>query len=148
MTAVPADNVELQMVVANALYRVGQTQAKDRPTTLQALDVGAEAFLTVLKNARRNDDAAHNYEYVVKMREELTRNRRKPGLPVAEPGTPLGRPGAVAKNKTGDAFKVYVPLESEEREEADAAAKKLQGPKNPDPSGGNAGKAPPKGRKG
>jgi hypothetical protein len=53
VTAVPADNIGLQLVVANAVYRTGETRATDRPSLLQALDAGIAAYANVLKNAYR-----------------------------------------------------------------------------------------------
>jgi hypothetical protein len=41
VTAVAADNVGLQFVTANAVYRAGQTRAKDRQTTMQAIDAAS-----------------------------------------------------------------------------------------------------------
>ena len=122
VSGVPADNIELQLVVANAVYRGGQALAKDRQTTLQALDAGIQAYLTVLKNATRQEDAAYNYEYLVRLRDDILKGRRKPGLRV-EPNDPHGRAGAPPENRDVSKFKIYIPLESEEREKAGEAGK-------------------------
>lgn len=133
VAGVAEDNVALQLVVANAVYRTRQTQAKDKQTTLEALDSGILGYLTVLKNAGRQEDAAYNYEYLVRLREELLKGRRKPGLvSVEETTSPHGRAGAPPEQETDGEFKVYVPLESDER----------------DMSGGKSGKATPIQRKG
>ena len=128
--AIAPDNVELQLVVANAVYRTGQAQAKDRRTTLQALDAGINAYFTVLKNAKRHEDAAYNYEYLVRLRADVDKGRRKPELSRALNG-PLGRPGIVPPQDSNMGnFKILVPLDSQELK------------------AGQAGKALPKGRKG
>jgi hypothetical protein len=134
VAGLPQDNVALQLVVANAVYRTAQVQAKDKQTTIEALDNGILAYLTVLKNATRQEDAAHNYEYLVRLREDILKGRRKPGpLGAAEPNSQHGRAGAPPEQNTDSSeFKIYVPLEADER----------------DMSGGKAGKAAPIQRKG
>ena len=127
---VPLDNLELQLVVANAVYRTGQAQAKDRQTTAQALDAGIAAYLTVLKNAARQEDAAYNYEYLVRLRDDIAKGRRKAPPPLDLSG-PNGRPGNPPV-KTKDDFKIYIPL----------------GPDDLDTTGAAAGKAAPIKRKG
>lgn len=117
------ENVPLQLVVANAVFRNAQAGAKDKQTTLQALDAGITAYVAVLKNTTRVEDAAYNYEYLLRLRDEVDKGRRKPGLP-EEPVGPLGSPGSfpAAEGKMQD-FKTFIPLESDERKDAGAAAK-------------------------
>jgi hypothetical protein len=131
VTAVANDNLGLQLVTANAVFRAGQARAKDRPTTMQALDSGINAYLTVLKNAKRHEEAAYNLEYLVRLRDDIEKGRRKPTFPPPPLG-PLGALGFPTKELTDTkTFKLYVPLDQEERNKV-----------------GNAGKATPKPRKG
>jgi hypothetical protein len=128
----PEDNVDLQFLVANAVYRHGVTRAQDRAALLAALDAGISGYLRVLANAVRHHDAAYNYEYLLRVRDEIERGRRKPG-PLPEPDSPHGRGGAPQKRADMRQFKVYVPLDSKEIEKG---------------RGAEAGKAPPIKRKG
>lgn len=122
VSAVAADNVQLQLIVANAVYRTGIAEAKDRPTTLQALDAGINAYLAVLKNATHEEDAAYNYEYLTRLRDEVDKGRRKPGeLAMKGPNGAEGAPPTL-ESTLGD-FKIYIPLESEERQDQGAAGK-------------------------
>ena len=133
VASVPADNIELQLVVANALYRSRQALAKDRQTTLEVLDNGIQAYDTVLKNASRQEDAAYNYEYLVRLRDELLKGRRKAGLP-APPNAPQGEPGGPPEAEFDlSKFQIIIPLDSGERETIEA---------------GKAGKGDPIRRKG
>jgi hypothetical protein len=131
VSALPADNIDLQFVAASAAYRKLQATAKDRNSTLVAIDGGINAYTTVLKNAGRHEEAAYNVEYLVRLRDDVDKGRRKPGFP--EPlMTELGALGFPAKDIANtEGFKVLVPLDSEERNKV-----------------GNAGKAIPKPRKG
>src|SRR5688500_15006032 len=69
VSAVDETNVDLQMVVANAAFRVGPTRAKDREGLIRALEESASGYLTVLKNDTWHEDAAYNYEYVIRLRD-------------------------------------------------------------------------------
>jgi hypothetical protein len=130
VSAIPNDNVELQFVVANAVYRAGVARAKDRSSTLAALDAAINANIVVLKNAKRHDDAAYNLEFLVRLRDDVEKGRRRPGNPLmfSAHGS-MGFPAPELKDSPD--FKLLVPLDNEERNKM-----------------GNAGKAVPKPRKG
>src|ERR1051325_7316669 len=66
-----SENIGLQMVAANAGYRAGRLQAKDKQATIQAVEAGMQSYLGVLKNAAHNEDAAYNYEYLARLKDEL-----------------------------------------------------------------------------
>ena len=116
------ENIDLQEVVANALYRSGRLDAKDRQKTLQAVDASMQAYVGVLKSARRQEDAAYNYEYLVRLRNELMQGRGSFRLPPGF-GDPNGSAGSLLE--PGDAGKsnIYVPLEKDERDKAGGAGK-------------------------
>lgn len=128
--AVPGDNIALQAVVADSVYRSGQARAKDRDSALKALDAGIEGYLTVLKNATRHEAAAYNYEFLIRLRDDVEKGRRKADLSAMKPDGAFGRSGAVIEAGSPAQFKVLVPLTSTERDKAEA------------------GKAPPLKRKG
>ena len=133
VAAVGDDNVELQLVVANAAYRLGQGRSKDKAATMKALEEAAAGYLTVLKNNTWHTDAAFNYEYIVRLRDELAKGKQPPQPPKDQSEeSDNGESGAPSPATTSKGFQIYIPLE--------------QGEKNP--SGGEAGKAAPKERKG
>lgn len=117
---VQADNVGLQLVVANAVYRDGRKRAKDRQTTLQILSDSIQAYSTVLKNATREDDAAYNYEYLVRLRNEFLDGRANT-LPPGELVDLNGTPGRSPAGEDLSKFKIYIPLAPQERNAAGAA---------------------------
>jgi hypothetical protein len=131
VAAIPPDNVDLQVIVANAVYRARRAEAKDRESSIEALNSAISAYATALKNSRRREDAAFNYEYLVRLRDEFEKERRKPELTAGQEENPFGR-AAAPFTRSGDTskFKVLVPLESSE------------------PSESGAGKAAPMKRKG
>jgi hypothetical protein len=130
VAAVDEHHPELQLIVANAAFRAGQRRASDRESLVQALDEAASGFLTVLKNDPRSEDAAFNYEYVSRLRDDVARGRRPPN-PQAEQND-FGESGAPARATGQQPFKIYVPLQGDEK----------------NPEGGDAGKASARERKG
>lgn len=128
--AVEPENVALRLVVANSAYRDGQGRAEGTAATLQMLDESIANYLAVLGGDTWDEHAAYNYEYLLRVRDELARGRRKALPPPPEEDASLGAVGAPAETST-KGFEIYIPLEGEERNEA-----------------AEAGKAAPKGRKG
>lgn len=129
---VPADNIDLQFLVANSVYRDAAARATDKATTIAALDAGISAYLTVLKNAARHHDASYNYEYLSRLRDDIEQGRRK-ATPPPEPKSPQGRTGGAPTQEELGKFKVYIPLDQREIEQG---------------KGGAPGKAAPIKRKG
>ena len=122
--AVASDNSALQLIVADAVYRNGQAQSKDKETTMQALDAGINAYLAVLKNTARQEDAAFNYEYLIRLRDEVDKGKRKPGpgeLVLKGPDGAAGTPPTI--DSTMSDFKIYIPLETQERQDQGVAGK-------------------------
>jgi type II secretory pathway pseudopilin PulG len=131
VAAVDESNAALQLVVANAAFRAGLSRAKERAETLQSLNEAVNGYAIVLKNDTWNEDAAHNYEYVVRLRDDIAKGRRPP-TPQPEQGADLGEGGAPSPSTTTKGFEIYIPLEGNERT----------------PASGEAGKAEAKQRKG
>jgi hypothetical protein len=129
---VDESNVELQLVVANAAFRFGQGQAKDRDSMIQALNDAASGYSTVLRNETWHEDGAYNYEYIIRLRDEISRGRRPPVPQEQEGAADLGEQGAPSPDTSLKGFQIYIPLEGNERT----------------PEGGEAGKAGEKQRKG
>ena len=126
--SVAQDNTDLQLVVANAVYRNAQPKMKDKESTLAALDQGIAAYVAVLKNSPRNEDAAFNFEYLVRLRDEIDKGKRKPGpqeMVLKGPDGAAGAPPQIDSSMSD--FKIYIPLESQERQDQGVAGKAAPG---------------------
>ena len=126
--SVAQDNTELQLVIANAVYRTAQSRMKDKESTIAGLDQGIAAYVAVLKNAPRNEDAAFNFEYLVRLRDEVDKGKRKPGpqeLVLKGPDGAAGAPPQIDSSMSD--FKIYIPLESQERQDQGVAGKAAPG---------------------
>ena len=72
---------ELQILAANALYRVAQHGPQDKTAVLKNLDTAIRAYAEALRSGNDRPDTAYNYELAVRLREEIGSGRRKGGLP-------------------------------------------------------------------
>lgn len=130
--AVENEPVDLQMLVANGAYRAGQVKAAKTDQTkgdgkdaaLQTLQEAIGGYLTVLKGPVWDERAAYNYEFLVRVREELAKGKRKemPPPPEEQDGS-NGEAGAPFEPTNTKAFEVYIPLEEGERNKASEAGK-------------------------
>ena len=76
--------------------------AATTPATVQAIDAGIAAQLAVLKNSERNEDAAFNYEYLLRLRAArgAQENRgRRGGDEAGEEKTTHGQPGGAPQRE-------------------------------------------------
>jgi hypothetical protein len=139
VAAVDEANVPMQFVVANAVFRdtlaksmtaKPTTASADRAALVQALDEAASGFMTVLKSEQFHEDSAFNYEFTVRLRDQVAKGQRPPAQQAEN--ADLGESGAPSPATSAEGFEIYVPLESDEKT----------------PAGGDAGKTSPRDRKG
>jgi len=127
--AVEGEPVDLQMLVANGAYRAGQVKAATqggagKDASMQTLQEAIGGYLTVLKGPAWDERAAYNYEFLVRVREDIAKGRRKqlPPPPEEQNGS-NGEAGAPFEPTNTKAFEVYIPLEEAERNKASEAGK-------------------------
>jgi hypothetical protein len=126
----PADP-ETLLLAANAAYRTSAPQSADKKAAVQRLDTVIQAYADVMRKAPSLSDAAYNYEYVTRLRDQLAkanpRNAKdaKKG-PVAPPDVSVdlptgptihGRPGGPPEGTAMSDFKTVTPMRYDEREE-------------------------------
>src|SRR5262249_11973725 len=68
-----------RVLAANAGFRASQREASDRQATLSRLDAAIKTYTELLKKNGTDADAAYNYEYVVRLRDTLS--KAKPQAP-------------------------------------------------------------------
>jgi hypothetical protein len=122
--AVDTSNPDLQLIVAHAAFRSGQSRATDRVTTMQALDEAIASYATVLKGETWSDTAAYDYEFLMRARDDLARGRRRTAATREEKNGSLGQAGEPAKSSSDSKkFQIYVPLDGRERTKSGEAGK-------------------------
>ena len=112
------DNTALQLVAANVVYRTAVGAAKDRAALVEAIDRSLGAYRSVLRNAASNEDAAYNYEYLVRLRAQVTGGARRATAPAAPDGSsPHGVRGGPPRERQSEPFEILVPQDKDTPEE-------------------------------
>jgi hypothetical protein len=128
---------QLLLVGANAEFRASQ-HAGDRAETLRLLDRVVKTYGDVLRSDA-SPDVSYNYEYVVRLRENLARAKNAPlrkddmraaAKTSAEAASDLptgptlhGKPGGPPKGTDMSQFKIVIPKRGEERKDNPEAGK-------------------------
>lgn len=119
LAGIPPENVDLQLIAANAAYRKSQPAAKDRTNTLRALDAAINAYVAVLRNAGADEAAAYNYEYLARVREDIDKGRRSADLTERAADGPAGEQGgAPPQDSDKRDLKILIPLDPSEMDKA------------------------------
>ena len=121
-------------VAANASYRSGQRESGDRQAMLRRLDTSLKSYTDVLKKNPGSADAAYNYEFIIRLRDTVSKSKPAPagkredpakaapkitGVQMAgdlpEGRTVHGDPGAPPPNTDMTQFKMHIPIRPDER---------------------------------
>jgi len=121
---------ELLLLAANAAYRTSAPQSKETKAVVARLETVVQAYADVIRKAPNLTDAAYNYEFVVKLRDQIAKGPQKgakekkgPVMPPDEsvdlPTGPTihGRPGGPPEGESMSDFKTVTPMRYDEREE-------------------------------
>jgi hypothetical protein len=123
-------------LAADAAYRSGQREGGDRQAMLRRLDAALKSYADLLKKSAGNADAAYNYEYIIRLRDTISKSRpvppgkredparapQKPAPGVVMAGdlpdgrTLHGDPGAPPPNTDMSQFKMHIPIRPDERQ--------------------------------
>lgn len=120
---------DILLTAANAAFRASQREiAAPQQDQVQRLDGVLQAYASVLKASPRHADAAYNYEFVSRVRDEVA--SRVPGKTAPTPAVAVrvrsgdlpegntihGRPGGPPPEAKAEEFQVIAPMEYGDRE--------------------------------
>ena len=120
-------DADILLAAANASFRSAQRDSAVGPAAVQQLDGVLHAYAAAMK-ASPNKDAAYNYEYVTRMRDQVAhspqgRIARSPGSNGLVMGGDLpagptihGGPGAPPPDAKTEEFQTIMPMEYGDRE--------------------------------
>lgn len=122
-------DAEVLLAAANAAFRTQERERGAGAAQVQRLDGVLQAYVAVLKAAPKHRDAAYNYEYVSRLRDQVARSGGKPvkELPrtAAAPRKPddlpagptvHGRPGGPPPDMKAEEMDVIAPMNYGDRE--------------------------------
>jgi len=124
------------VVAANANFRSGQREGADRQAMLKRLDAALKSYTEVLKKNPGSADAAYNYEFIVRLRDSVSKSkppasgqkREDPAKAVQkltgivmsgdlpEGRTVHGDPGNPPPGADMTQFKMHIPIRPDERQ--------------------------------
>jgi hypothetical protein len=122
-------DAEVLLAAANAAFRSHEREGGAGPAQVLRLDSVLQAYVAVLKAAPKHMDAAYNYEYVSRVRDQMARSGGKPvkdmqraaaaprrpgNLPVGP--TVHGRPGGPPPDMKAEEMEVIAPMNYGDRE--------------------------------
>jgi len=120
---------EVLVTVANAAFRTAERDsAVPQAQQVQQLDGVLQAYAAVLKASPRHADAAYNYEYVSRVRDQVASRvagktpparvaaARRTSGDLPEGNTIHGRPGGPPPEAKAEEFQVIAPMEYGDRE--------------------------------
>lgn len=120
-----APEASAKLLAANAEYRLLRSTGGTYQTFVARLDSIAKRYAEILRAEPANEDAAYNYEFVLRLRRAATAAKQTiPGLDPAAGGlTVHGVPGAPPPDSDAKKFKMIVPMMPDERQEAEEAGR-------------------------
>jgi hypothetical protein len=114
-----------KLLAANATYRAVRAAGGPWQMVVGRMDAIAKQYADVLRTEPHNEDAAYNYEFILRLRSAVGQ-MRKP-LPPADPAdtglTIHGVPGAPPEEGDAKKFRMIVPMMPDERQEAEEAGR-------------------------
>jgi hypothetical protein len=113
------------LLAANAAFRALEREGGPMTVVVGKLDAIVKRYADILRDDPNNEDAAYNYEYIVRMRGAIVA-RKQPVAPVdpATSGRTLhGQAGAPPETTDMKQFKMIVPMLPQERQEAEQAGR-------------------------
>ena len=119
-----SDDPAVKLLAANAEYRALRHTGAPWQAAVGRLDALAKRYADVIRLQPANEDAAYNYEFVLRLRATLASSRQ--GLVPADPApgvTVHGVPGAPPGETDAKKFKMIVPMLPDERQEAEEAGR-------------------------
>jgi len=120
-----ADNPEAKLLAANAAYRNMRKAGGSWQAVVGRMDTLVKQYAEILRDDPTNDEAAFNYEYMVRLRQVIAA-RKQPVAPLdaADAGLSIhGFAGAPPEASDMKKFKMIVPMRPDERLEAEKAGK-------------------------
>jgi hypothetical protein len=126
-TDAAAADAEVLLTAANAAFRESQRAPGAGPSAVQQLDGVLNAYASALKAAPQHHEAAYNYEFVARLRDQVARSQGKAIKTVAPPAagragdlpagpTIHGGPGAPPPDARMEDLQLLAPMEYGDRE--------------------------------
>ncbi len=123
-TLAESDDPRLKLLSTNAEYRLLRRTGGTYQAFTARLDSIAKRYADILRTEPGNEDAAYNYEFILRLRRAaLLAKQTIPGLDPSGGVTVHGVAGAPPQDSDAKKFKMIVPMMPDERQEAEEAGR-------------------------
>ena len=120
-----SEDPKIQLLAANAEYRALRAAGGPWQSVVGRLDAIAKRYADIIRADAANEEAAFNYEFVVRLRAAVLKSKQP--LPAGDAAivdlTPHGEAGAPPRDSDAKKFKMIVPMLPDERQEAEEAGR-------------------------
>ena len=160
----PEKNPNLYFLRVNSGYRMASRE-RERKLVLERLDAAVQGYKEIVRSDGENFDAAYNYEYLLRTRDDVAKGKKKlplssgrgkegdkeksdkRGLQKSESGerrVPLGEEGELVRGEgeSMEKHKLLIPLTGEERQKIESKEGPAGEEKGPGAGKGDAKRKP------
>jgi hypothetical protein len=119
-------DADVLLASANAAFRAAQKEAATGPAAVQRLDGVLQAYAAAMKASSRPAEAAYNYEFTARVRDQVARGGKSARIPSTAVGlmggdlpagpTIHGGPGTPPPDAKTEEFQTIMPMEYGDRE--------------------------------
>ena len=119
-----SEDPRFKLLATNAEYRVLRSSGGTYQAFTARLDSLAKRYADILRTEPDNEDAAYNYEFIIRLRRAaLLAKQTVPGVEPSGGVTVHGVAGAPPQDSDAKKFKMIVPMLPDERQEAEEAGR-------------------------
>jgi len=111
------EDPDLRFIRANASYKNVEIE-KDKSRLLEGIESAINGYIYTIRNDSKNLNAAFNYEYLLRVRSDTTKNKKHNGQPLSSSPGIHGQRGKQAEGEDEGKIKIHIPLTNEEGEES------------------------------
>jgi len=110
------EDPNLRFIKANASYRNAEKE-KDKKNLVEGIESAIIGYIYTIRNDSENLNAAFNYEYLLRVRSDTTKNKKPSGEPSNSIQGIHGQKGQQVQREDEGKIRIHIPLTNEEGEE-------------------------------
>ncbi len=110
------ENPNLRFIRANASYRNIESE-KNKKNLAEGMENAIHGYVYTIRNDSENLNAAFNYEYLLRVRSDTTKNKKPSGEPSSLIQGIHGQKGRQVRGEDEGKIRIHIPLTNEEGEE-------------------------------
>lgn len=111
------EDSNLRFIRANASYKNVETE-KNKKILVEGIENAISGYVYTIRNDSENFNAAFNYEYLLRVRSDTTKNKKPNGQPSSSSQGIHGQKGQQVQREDEGKIRIHIPLTNEEGEKS------------------------------